>query len=731
MPDAGSDDLADQVRQQALAWSSAFAKSDHFASLNDEERRWSEAVVLEFVQAMQRIHGRPPRRWTAQSLTECCTRTLPARVVEQDGFFQALVPVLTGLIAYLAATGVVTNGPILSRALQRAQKHILARAADPDHWNMTKTLLTHAVSKGFDPTNPREMESFIDRINAGDIPEILPFPGKHSRRSTTPDTSEKRSPPRAKDPKTVARLQLLVDDMARDLAKEKPPGLTDELVTLLEQHPDLLLDMLSILAAQMQEEREDDLLLDAWFIILGFHLEQIRYGVDRNFTWAKDLVATFQTETIRLAREGGVPPMFLNAIMASLHEARLQPESELLATYETIMEREVPDHLPTVEEMKGMFETLFSNTDDDPFLIHAQMDRMLRVAPIEMQHILLQEMSRLSTPAVSEALALLILHPQAPLRQATRELLSRSSAGITPNTVRRLIVSRNWLPSPERTLLDQTIRSARQQGTPCAQWPGGEPVINRYALTMDGGGAMGFFLLSRVDSRQRLSSVLAKRDVGIMDAWSGDAISPSTMRRQLRDQILEEGFQTVSATFSTLVVKHHLHSGLGQDLPPPAGLLQVAETVAATDWQPEPLDFAEWLSVICGSSDRSAGPDAAVIQSSHIWSQNLDITHSWFMESQSLVDYLHAHRSKRSAVLLTGILREFFEPARQEWAERFAWTALWLHEQPLNKGKHHPLARNFALLSQHLFQGHPLEKIPLMDLLARNTIEASRSSHAF
>ncbi|MBF0178224.1 MAG: hypothetical protein HQL63_15465 [Magnetococcales bacterium] len=735
MPGAGSDDLSDQIRQQALAWSSEFSKSDPFASLTDLERRWSEAIVLEFIQAMHRIHNRPPRRWTAQSVTECCTQTLPARVTAQASFFQAMVPVLTRFITYLATIGALSNGPVLNRALHRVQARIVAQAAAPDNWNMTKTLLTHAGNNGFDPQNPQDMESFIDRVNAGEIPEILPFPGKHAHHSQAP-ASPTGSPlaVRATPPHVLPQLVTLVNAIARDLAKGKAPNLTDALVVLLEQHPNILLDMLPILAARMREpkEAEHDPVLEAWFIVLGFHLEQVRYGIDRNFTRAKNLIAAFQAETIRMTRDDSLPSVLLNAIIASLHEARLQPEPELLGAYEAIMEKSAPARPPTAREMQDMFETLFANSDDDIFQIHAQMDHMLRVVPPEMQKILLQEMHQLQRPLVAEAMALLVLHPQDALRLTVREMLAQSPARIAPDTVRRLIVLRNWLPPNERALLDQTIRSARQHGVSCAQWSTGEEVINRYALAMDGGGALGFFLLSQADRQQRLSSMLAKRNFGIVDAWCGEAIPHSAMRRQLRLQILEEGFQIVSGVFSDLMVKHHLHVGLEHGHPPPPGLLQIAETVAATDWQPEAANFATRLQAICDTAGpQDASRDAVIVHSSHVWAQELDIVQSWFMESQSLVDYLHVRRRSRPATLLAGILKEFFEPARLEWSERLAWTAIWLHEQPPVKGKPHPLAHRFALLAQLLFQGHPMEEIPLMELLAQNTIDAARVAPPF
>ncbi|MBF0136123.1 MAG: hypothetical protein H7833_17740 [Magnetococcus sp. DMHC-1] len=734
MPDAGSDELTDQLQQQAVAWSSAFAKSDHFASLTDTERHWAASIILEFVQAMHLVHNRPVRRWTAQSITECCTRTLPARVTAPEDFFQAVAPVLSGLILHLTAEELLTNGPVLIRALQRARPRIVAQASDPDNWNMTKTLLTHAVNKGHDPKNPHDMEAFLDRIHAGEIPEILPFPGRHGRRASPP-AIVKQLPVSAKNPQVFEQLQTMVGRIAQDLAKNRSPDLTDELVTLLEQHPNLLLDMLSMLATRMQNEEEvgDDPTLEAWFMILGFHLEQIRYGMERNFTWAMQLIATFQTEAARMAREESLSPMLLNAVISSLHEARLQPAPELLDVYESVMEKAVPTQLPTAREMQGILDSIFADADDDVFQVHAQMDHMLRMAPPEMQTVLVQELERLQRPTITEALALFVVHPQAVLRQIARDSLLRISAGITPDTLRRLIVLRNWIPPAERPPLDQTIRTARQRGVPCAQWPGGESVVNRYALTMDGGGAMGFFLLSRTARQQRLSSVLAKSRVGILDAWSGEALSQSTMRRQVRDQITAEGFQTVSALFPTLVVKHHLQVGLEQGQTPPAGLLQVAETVAATDWQPDPVNLAEWLQTIRDAAHMQKNTtDKAIIQSSHIWSREVDIVQSWYMESQALVDYLHAHRHERPATLRAGIIKEFFEPARQEWAERFAWTALWLHEQPPGKNRQPPpLAAHFALLGQILLQEYPLARIPFMELMAIRTIEALQAMPPF
>ncbi|MBF0425922.1 MAG: hypothetical protein HQL66_08900 [Magnetococcales bacterium] len=734
MPKAGSNNPVDPMQRQAQAWSNAFAESAQFIPLTADERRWSEEIILGFVHMMREMHGRPPRRWSAQSVIACCTETMPARVVAPPGYFQALIPVLVGFVAFLATIGALTNGPALERALRRIQRQVPSRADDPTCWTPTKRLLVSAAKRDVDPNDPRAMEAFIDQVNAGKIPEVLPLVEVGEKASQPVAANSEEGEPNAdgRDPTPLRLLRALVDAIARDLAKGRAPGVSGPLTALLEQHPELLLEVLSPLVTCVEKKEEKgEVLLQAWVAVLGFHLEQIRYEVDGGFTWARELIATFQARLQRMARAGSLPLVLLDMIIGLLNDAGLQPEPELLKLYEEAAADKVnSDRVPSLHELEGMATALFDEVGDDPFAVYEQIDHVLRTVPAPGRQLLLQQMSRSTNPAVVAAVALFVLHPRAPLRQAAREVLAATS--LSPDTLRRLIVLRNWLPANEREPLDQAIRSARRRGVVCAPWPKGETVVDRYVSAMDGVGAMGCLLISTAESgEQRLVSVLAKYARGIADAWCDELIPASAMRRELRHGVLrDENIKMVADSLPTLLIKHHLHLGLAKGNLAPVGLLQVAETIAASDWHPEPLDIAGQLQAIREATADDTTPEARIIESSHVWSQKLPITDSWYAESQALTDYLRGRRDRRHEELVADVIKEFFDPERAEWIERLTWTALWLQNRlPGKKKERLPPARHFAILAQHLLRDNPLEGVPLMQLLAERSIEVERQSH--
>jgi hypothetical protein len=180
----------------------------------------------------------------------------------------------------------------------------------------------------------------------------------------------------------------------------------------------------------------------------------------------------------------------------------------------------------------------------------------------------------------------------------------------------------------------------------------------------------------------------------------------------------------VSQGYFDRAVRHHLQLGLAAGALPPAGLLQVAETIGGAQWQPELLEWRKALAAMLGELPAAmlkSHAVSAVLRTSSAWADFDSIVESWFEDDQDVARLVSGVRGRRRAKTAEYLLQNVLVRRREKWAEHFLWTALWLREAP--DGDALPW-RNFAILARALADGHDLADIPLMRDIAARTVSA-------
>jgi hypothetical protein len=516
------------------------------------------------------------------------------------------------------------------------------------------------------------------------------------------------------------QLHRYADQIARKLQKGQPPAPSDQMIVYLDSHLEQVFDSLDGFIAQL-DRPEGDALAYAYLFLLGLQLEYLRYRVDQDYDWAKQLLERFQETLVTGIREGKLSREAFGQVTSALRDAKIPPSPALVAVTEAAMEADRPAS-PEIGEIGSLLSDIAAQCGDDVYELCNSLGEASYAMPPELRAFLAAQMAQYSAPVIREAAALMMLDTDALVRRDVALALTHWADRITPTTLRRLITIRNWLPEDERQLVDQGAREARRKGVDCAAWqPVGPTEI--HCSGIDGAGAQGFLMVSQDGTRRRLSSVLLKQGVGVVDAWAGEPTSKREVARTLDEAGAMTSMLSVSPGYLDRAVCHHLHVGLATGAVAPVGLLQVAETLGATEWRPASLDFERTLGELIERLPEEVRSPAAVdtiLETSAEWGTIGEVTDSWFEEDQEVEDFLHGSRTRRSKGLAKRVLDEIIDQRRQKWVEQFLWLALWLREGPASR--HLPWPQ-FAVLASELSRGRPLAEVPLMWDIAVRTVD--------
>lgn len=517
--------------------------------------------------------------------------------------------------------------------------------------------------------------------------------------------------------------------LAQRLGEGEEADLVAEIMSFFDSHPESVVDILDLFAeATSETEEEDDDRADGLLQLMGRQLELLRYRLDRGYESARTIKNRFERRAIELVEDGTLSGMELSLVIAAMTEAGLEAGAGLVAleAQETQLEVGEQANFDLLEDLIGVLATA---AEGDTFEIADALIKGSRSAPAAARGLLAEHLLRHPQTALREAAALLALDRDAEVRRACAVAFLANADAITPAALRRLIVTRHWLPEEERHLIDQVVKAARVKGIEIAPAPAAGRADLRCS-GIDGSGAQGFMILAPQRDAYRLVSVLGRYGVGIQDAWCGESGTKGELLSGLELSVAEIGMsmgRPVKRDYLDRVVGHHLAVGLQHGKPPPVGLLQVAEAVGAAEWRPQRLDWRDVVESLLREAPSSWREPARVAEAMQMigWGNPDNLLDGWFEddpEAAEIVDRMPEDIGDQESVDL--VMRDLLEPRREKWAEHFSWIALWLHERTPNRD---PAWVRFALLARELDRGQRMADLPLMREICINTIDAMRA----
>ncbi len=325
----------------------------------------------------------------------------------------------------------------------------------------------------------------------------------------------------------------------------------------------------------------------------------------------------------------------------------------------------------------------------------------------------------------------MLFHPQAEVRAGVAQALAEfDGLALTPASLRRLIVARNWFPEALRVRIDLAVANARKARVECAPLPK-RVATTVYASAVDGAMAQTFQVLVPEGKGFLCCSIMPKKGSGVADAF----LVPLAGKRE-RSEFLamlrrETGAVEVSADYLHRRICQALADGASHDKVPCHWLVAIAERLGCDQWKAVPLDAAAELAGLRAELERRGGRFAGesyrlqALEASGDWPEDQPFAHSWF-EDDAEVDAVvkKAQGKKRYPEperCVTAILDKILQPRRPQWLERLVLAALWL-----KSAKKPPVPWEQMVLVAEAVADEtvPLTEIPLMVMIAGHSFGA-------
>lgn len=386
------------------------------------------------------------------------------------------------------------------------------------------------------------------------------------------------------------------------------------------------------------------------------------------------------------------------------------------------------------EEMLNGLITDIKKMGKTPYEVMENMLQLLALGDPEMLTELFHGMLLVNDTMVRDTAALMILHPLPNVRLGVSRLLAEESANISPETLRRLIITRNWFPEEIRTNIDRAVNGARRARIDCASLPRNQE-ITVYASPVDGAFAQSFQVVLPKGAGYLSCVILLKKGKGVADSFVLEFPTKKKLNSFI-DTMKQQGASTDSSQeYLDKRICHSLADGTAVNTPPHFFLAYIAEILGKDQWKAMPLDARQELAKIRveleGTSPDllSAATREKALKESNYWCDEHHFAQSWF-EDDAEVDKITAtifknnyNQPSEELLAMDTIISDILEKRRETWLERLTLNTLWLksaRKPPL------PWHQLFHVAEAVADSTLPLSEILLMESVAYHSMRASQ-----
>lgn len=412
------------------------------------------------------------------------------------------------------------------------------------------------------------------------------------RSSRTPCAAGKRAAAGNAAPAVNGMVRLV--DLYAKAGAGAPVGvrlaLQEELRKYLAANPGAGDELAALLPKLCRQSPQDDESIEAALCLLCEALDFFLVELEGRGFGAVPQMARFQEAVARhVFQQNGDADLALSvAEILAGSRVRLIPELQLgvgkllSADGRSDLREEAAQDL--LSAIAGTFDSLGLTS---PFEAAGELSQLFAANEPGLQIPLIAEMLSSDRPLLRDAAALMLFDADPEVSREVSQLLAGSQGSLfTPETLRRLIISRNWLPEPVRRNVDQAVSNARRAGVPCAPLAK-SPAMTVYASPPDGAGAEGFQVVVPDGAAYCICGVLLQGGIGAVDC----AVTQLDSKRELGRlvaRLQKAGYAESSPEYLDLRVCHALGESVANGDTPGYRLVRVAEMLGRDRWKAIP-----------------------------------------------------------------------------------------------------------------------------------------------
>ena len=531
-------------------------------------------------------------------------------------------------------------------------------------------------------------------------------------------------------------LLNLIERISKVISSGNAPishDLENEFHMMVLARQEVGIELAALLPTLIPHTAKEEERMNVAMSLLSCLLEELRTDMERGRKGSKERMQNLQEALASHVFSEGGDANLCAAVGRSLLESRV----EILPVIHDANRRRMISFPGGNEEGapididKFLGEGLREMGCTDPYMALDLIIEQTGLMEPEFQIAMIGEMFASSVDRLRDIAALMLFHPLRDVRNAVAEMLAHTGGEtISPETLRRLIIIRNWFPSEIRKNLDTAISNARRAKVECAPLRG-NTLYSVSATTIDGAGAQSFWIAAGEKKRFDLCNILWKQGVGVIDTFIHRLPSAKGVDRFLEGLPDIMCFADVEPDYIDKALGHALAVGTARGGAPHRGLLQIAELLGTDHWKANPFDPLQELDELREELARrkpeslTAEAVTAALDESADWPAWQEFADAWF-EDDDLVDRVVQNAVKgrgrnKELKAVEDILSEVLEPRRTLWLERLVLMTLWL-----KSSRPSPIPWDRMLhVADAVAAGSQLKDIPLMFSIAEVSYEVA------
>jgi hypothetical protein len=531
-------------------------------------------------------------------------------------------------------------------------------------------------------------------------------------------------------------LLNLIERISKVISAGNAPishDLENEFRVMVLARQEVGIELAALLPTLIPHTAKEEARMNVALSLLSCLLEELRTDIERGRKGATERMLNLQEALARHVFNEGGDPNLCAAVGRTLLESRVEilpviqdANRRRMISFPGVKENAAPIDIDTF-----LGEGLREMGCTDPYMALDLILEQTGLLEPEFQIAMFGEMLASSIDRLRDIAALMLFHPLRDVRIAVAGMLAQvSGETISPETLRRFIIIRNWFPAEIRKELDTAISNARRAKVECAPLRG-NTLYSISATTIDGAGAQSFWIAAGEKKRFDLCNILWKQGVGVIDTFIHRLPSAKGVDRFLEGLPDIMCFANVEPDYIDKVLGHALAVGTAQGGAPHRGLLQIAEILGTDRWKANPFDPLRELDELREELERhnpellTAGAVAGALDESADWPAWQEFADAWF-EDDDLVDRVVQNAVKgkgghKELKAVEDILSEVLETRRTLWLERLVLMTLWLKS---SRPSPIPWDRMFHV-ADAVAAGSPLKDIPLMFSIAEVSYEVA------